>query len=540
MALHAAPTPPDAGGILRNTPDKPAEKKTDPEILPLEKQNRRESKPASPGSKFQLKGFRITGNTAIPTGELHPLIATHEGGEASLEVLRSAADKITDHYRSHGYILARAYLPAQDINDGIVEIAVLEGRYGDVLVRNESLVDSEIVKAQLAAVKSGDAVTARQLERAILLLNDRSGATGKASLSPGASVGTSDLVVAVESTQRVTADVSADNYGNRYSGEWRGMANVAVNSPLNRGDRLDFTGLFGSQVTDWDARQAYGRIAYQTPVGVEGTTVGGFYSFMGYHLGREFEALDSSGTAQNAGVFAGQSLIRSRALNLSAQLGYESKWLDDRTRTTGISSDRRLNNLTLGLSCDRSDTTGITVATLSFTGGVLEIADEDTAAADALSARTEGAFSALRGSLRRVQRLSGPVGLYISGEGQLATDNLTSAEKMNIGGVYGVRAYPQGEAAGDDAALITVELRYDFATNWRVIAFYDGAWSKNNHSPFSPGSNERYLGGPGIGLNWTPSSWSFKAEVALPTDGPAQSEPASDARFWLRATKQLY
>ena len=39
------------------------------------------------------------------------------------------------YYRAHGYFVARAYLPAQDITGGEVEIAVLEGRIGTVTVK---------------------------------------------------------------------------------------------------------------------------------------------------------------------------------------------------------------------------------------------------------------------------------------------------------------------------------------------------------------------------------------------------------------------
>lgn len=54
------------------------------------------------------------------------------GQELGLSGLRKAAGRITEIYREQGYFLARAYLPAQDIADGVVRIAVLEGRFGAV------------------------------------------------------------------------------------------------------------------------------------------------------------------------------------------------------------------------------------------------------------------------------------------------------------------------------------------------------------------------------------------------------------------------
>jgi hypothetical protein len=36
------------------------------------------------------------------------------------------AQNITQHYRQAGYPLARAYLPAQEVLDGIIDIAILK------------------------------------------------------------------------------------------------------------------------------------------------------------------------------------------------------------------------------------------------------------------------------------------------------------------------------------------------------------------------------------------------------------------------------
>ena len=43
--------------------------------------------------------------------------------------LNDAASRIQRYYRERGYFLAVAYLPQQEIKDGIVEIAVLEGAW---------------------------------------------------------------------------------------------------------------------------------------------------------------------------------------------------------------------------------------------------------------------------------------------------------------------------------------------------------------------------------------------------------------------------
>ena len=54
------------------------------------------------------------------------------------------AARITDLYREHGYILARAYVPAQEMRDGAVEIGVVEGRVGKIVSQAEGVPGAHI------------------------------------------------------------------------------------------------------------------------------------------------------------------------------------------------------------------------------------------------------------------------------------------------------------------------------------------------------------------------------------------------------------
>ena len=50
--------------------------------------------------------------------------------------------------------------------------------------------------------------------------------------------------------------------------------------------------------------------------------------------------------------------------------------------------------------------------------------------------------------------------LQILGSMQLANKNLDSSEKFTLGGIGGVRAYPSGEASGDEGRKISFDLKY--------------------------------------------------------------------------------
>src|SRR5580658_2784923 len=222
----AEPFVPSAGSILQQTqpvlPPAPSETGTG---LNIEQPGGGTLPPSAP---FAVKSFELSGNTVFDAPTLHALIAGAEGQNLTLPQLGRIAARITEYYRSHGYPLDRAIIPAQSIRDGVVRIEIIEARYGQIALDNRSRVVDALLQATLAPLQSGQAIGDAALDRALLLLGDIPGVAVDASLKPGAMVGTSDLQVQTAATQAVTGSVALDNDGNHYTGtaELRGTVNV--------------------------------------------------------------------------------------------------------------------------------------------------------------------------------------------------------------------------------------------------------------------------------------------------------------------------
>jgi len=78
------------------------------------------------------------------------------------------------------------------------EIAVLEGRYGEVRLDNRSGVADAIVQRYVTPQRLGEAVSDAALERAILLIQDTTrAAQAGGNLQPGATPGSTDLTLTV-------------------------------------------------------------------------------------------------------------------------------------------------------------------------------------------------------------------------------------------------------------------------------------------------------------------------------------------------------
>lgn len=530
---------PSGGSQLQQIPPSPSLQKVEPEIRV--EQTQVPATPADESAKIQVNSLHLTGQSLYSESELLSHTGFTAGEELSLGQLQQMAARIAAFYHQNGYFVAQAYLPAQEIQQGAVTIAVVEGRYGDVSLRNQSNLSDRQANSALDGLNRGDVINSAPLESRLLLLSDTPGVNVRSTLVPGASVGAADLIVDVTPGQTLTGSVDADNAGNYYTGEYRLGATLNINNLAGQGDVATLRAL-----TTFDGLN-YGRAAYQMQFGK--ATAGVAYSRMEYELGKGFSDLDANGTADVASVFASYPLIRSRRSNLYAQLGYDYKTFEDRIDAIPLVTDKNIHVVMASLHGNHRDDLaggGLTAASLTWSSGVLDIETPAAHDFDAATARTNGHYDKLAGQISRLQYITDRVSLYGALSGQIASKNLDSSEQMSLGGMYGVRAYPQGEAFGDEGYLATLEARLllpQFSEQQvgqvHLIGFVDAGSVTVNKDPWDGSDNSRTLSGAGVGVNWIDNNnFSVKAYYAHKLGSEdATAAPDSDGRLWVQLVK---
>lgn len=530
---------PTAGTQMQQIPASPALQKAAPQIRI--QQPGQGSVNADNQTRFVVNALRINGAQAYTADELVALAGLNPGREVTLADLYGMAQKIADHYHRQGYFLAQAILPPQEIQDGVVAIDVMEGRYGKVDLKNATNLTPSIAGSMMDGVAVGDAVTIAPLERSLLLLTDLPGIEVKSTLTPGASVGASDLIVEVTPGKQVTGSIDADNAGNRYTGRNRIGGTFNLNNAAGLGDVLTLRALTSGSGLN------YGRLAYQAQAGK--AKVGAAYATMRYELGDTFANLQAHGTADIASVYASYPLIRSRQANLYAQLGFDAKSFQDREDVAGTLKEKEAKVWLASLNGDWRDDLGgggFNRYSLTLTDGDLDLQSTAEQATDATTARSNGHYNKLALNFLRVQAVTDKLSLYTTFNGQLASKNLDSSEKMELGGSGAVRAYPEGEAYGDQGYVLNLEAHYALPRltdklpgRMEAIGFVDTGTVTLNHSPWSSTDNRRTLSGVGLGLNWVADNdFVVKALYAHKLgNAVATSAPDANDRIWLQAVK---
>src|SRR5580704_1487096 len=178
-AVAVAQQVPNAGSILRQlepeTPSLPA-LKTQPGPKPA-------PAPAPSGPALHVRGFRIEGNHLIATARIQRLLAGYVDRDLSPADLRQATDSIARLYRHEGW-LARALVPAQRVEAGIVLVQVVEGRFGEVVFSD----DTDLKALHVSAQRIVDRVQARLTPDAPLSIDDLTRGVLVAGDLPGISV----------------------------------------------------------------------------------------------------------------------------------------------------------------------------------------------------------------------------------------------------------------------------------------------------------------------------------------------------------------
>lgn len=486
---------------------------------------------APPGVTVQLKSIRITGAQTQPVQRLQSLLADALGRETDLPGLQALADRITAHYRAQGYLLAYAWLPAQEVRGGEIEIAVVEGRLGRLKVGVAEGLPAQDVRARLAHVQQGEPLMAGALEGDLLALSEVPGVRVQSVLRPGESVGTSDLDIEVAAGARLVGSIALDNFGNRSTGEVRASANLRVASPVLFGDALD------ASAVDAGRGLGYARVAWQAPLGGSAWQAGVAQSFMRYRLGGDFAPLNARGTASDSTLYLVDTLLRRRSARWQAMLAFDHKRFDD--EANGAVALKRAEVLSFNVAGEGSDEMGAAWGSAGVDAGRLRL-DPANVQADAQGHRTAGRYARLawQGGLQHALGGGWSAGLRITG--QWASKNLDSSEKLALGGQQGVRAYPQEEASSDDGLALSAELRAS-REGWRPVLFADFAHGRAWHHPLpSDAAAHRTLHGIGAGADVAlPQGVVLEVTVAQPTSGAATNRAERGARAWVQLNKKF-
>lgn len=488
-------------------------------------------------TRVLVSRFVVTGVTVFAQDPVRALLADGEGRELTLGQMEGFAARITAFYREHGYILARAYVPAQEMRDGVVEIAVLEGRIAKIDITGLRHYSADYLRRYVEPRSLARAFEAADFERGLLVLNDLPGLSLKSTLKPGAETGTTDIVLDADKDRLITGALDSNNYGSPETGYERFGVSLNLNNPTGLGDVLAFRGLtsvIGGAL--WLAR-----LSYAIPISIYGTKLGGAYthSHVGTNVGTAVADLTVRGDADIGSLYLLHPFIRSREISLYGQAGFDYKDFTNNFQAAGeaVNQKDRLRVFSVGGFLDSVDRwRGANNLSLTlfqgvgdFLGGLHGINDSHASVP-----RAGGTFTKLTGEASRSQQTTTYTSVFLKAGGQWASTSLVSPEQYIVGGQGTVRGYQVAQFSGDRGYAATLEFRWNapgfgdktafLGKKWGdILQFYgfidNGQANLINPQPGQP--RRQTLTGAGVGAQMAvPDNFLLKIEWAKPVINP--------------------
>ena len=509
----------------------------------------------------------------LAAGAATDTIEADAAGKCSYEDLVNATAEVTRFLqRELGYYLGYAYLPeqtAQDLQNGVVRIEILEGRLDSVTIQGPWTLCSDplpapapvargpgskgapkpkcmdvrkdVVQAYLDRLKPGEILRVRDVERVVFLVNDLRGMSAKFEVAEGDTPGTAKLVVSATPDNRWSGKAEVDANGSPYLGQVRGGALVSANSLLGRGDALT-ANVLASQGLQ------FALLSLNLPVGADGVKLGSTVSYVHYKLDTTQFPLGVNGDALTLSAYALYPWIRSRNLNLFTLASVDNKRYADRLDAGGTQTDKSARVFTLGLTGDLRDNLfngAVSTFEANLVHGQVRYADGPPGGLD-----DSPNLSKITLSVNRLQNLvEGKLLAYAALRVQQALANLDTSEQFRLGGSDGVRAFAPGEGTGDSGTVFTAELRYlppeslvgRLARETVVSLFYDDGRVTFRHDRRQrPATfvNSASYAGAGVAVSWERAGeYAARVSLAAPVRGTAKSDKPRSLRLFAQLTK---
>jgi hemolysin activation/secretion protein len=436
----------------------PKERPKEPEIKKEERPKEvKEAPKEETAPKVLIKQFRVEGSALLNPAIIHSITSANENKELTFAGIQAVADLITAKYREAGYILANAFVPAQDIKDGVVIIQIIEGKVGKITVEGNKHYSSEFIQKHIETVRKDPSLKEQTLERSLLILNEYPSLEVKAALQAGKDPGTTDITATVSDKFPISFSLGYDNFGSNTTSKHRMSAALNIGNLITSGDQIMFRGATGLDRLDIN-KLSYGRLEYLMPVGYDGSRVGVYHANSLYKAGEDLTVLGIEGKARIYGLYISRPFIKTKEKTLSVKAGFQYKDIYE-YRLDSLNSKDDIRIFHIGVNYDYIDRLyGRNILAIEYSMGIRDLlggAGRNDTGTSRLNA--DGQFNKFNIDAVRVQKLPLYGYLALKGSAQLSADELFVAEQFTIGGMGSVRGFRPSLHSGDNGYNLTAE-----------------------------------------------------------------------------------
>lgn len=469
---------------------------------------------------FSLAKVETDASEILTESEIKGITNPYIGKTVSLQDLYDMTAAINKLYEDKGYAICRAYLPPQRIHEGVVQIKLLEGKTGNVVINGLRHTRKGYI-ANRIKLEPGKVANTDKLTDRLQRFNATNDIQLRILVHAGEKPGTTDYeIAAFEPKHNQSVSLYVDNNGYESSGRWREGIFYTVRSLTGQRDalRLNYmrskgTNIFGAN--------------YSLPVNNLGTMLDFDYGTNTTEIIKgNMEPLGVKGHSYAAGMTLRHPLcvdekrryeigLQFLHQNSQTDIGTKSnnyiKWLDD-TRNTFAPYISFTHYGTSSLLYHRH--------TLSYTGFNNLNGNGDNYGAyrlDALYQKRYGGGQMLSGRLNA----------------QIASDHkiMSSSDLFYIGGSNSVRGYEESFLGGQSGFSASLSWMTPLDKNRMFNAFAFVDYGKVFGDEKTVGDSTLVSTGLGVTVSYKHLSSSLTLGIPLKREFKSKTDKVSSTRI---------
>lgn len=405
---------------------------------------------------IMVKNFDVVGSTIFSQSELNQAVKSYLNRPLTLPELFQARSTITKLYTDQGYVSSGAYIPPQKLNDGTVQITVLEGKLEEIKVSGTKHLSTDYISARIETA-AGKPLNVNSLLSALQLLRlDPLIDNVSAELSAGIRPGTNLLEITIKEADAFNVSTNFNN--SRSPSVGTNQRSVGI----NHGNLLGFGDRFNWQYANTKGSNAFD-LAYGFPVNSKNGTINAVVGVNSNHVIEDpFSAIDLQSKSRYYELSLRQPILLKPTQEFALGMSF-----------THSESETFLMNNRFFLSRGANDEGETRISAVRIFQEFIKRNDQEVLALrsqfslgiDALNStinnngEPDSTFVSWRGQSQWTRRLDEDFLLLLRGDIQLSGGSLVPLEQFRIGGVKSIRGYRQDLNLGDNGLFTSAELR---------------------------------------------------------------------------------
>ncbi|MBI6548648.1 ShlB/FhaC/HecB family hemolysin secretion/activation protein [Xenorhabdus lircayensis] len=470
-----------------------------------------DSTPATDAQCVAINEITLQGAESLSASARNTLTQPYLHRCVTLAELKQLVRAVTNTYLTDGYITSQAQLPEQDLADGKLRIAVIEGRVDAVEMDGKP---PRMTKMLFPGME-GKVLNLRDVEQGLEQLNRLTSSRFTIDIQPGIQPGYSTVHIRQQASRFPgKVHLSVENSGQKGTGEYQAGAGLVWDAPLGLGEQWSL-----SWTQDTDFRPAHHNrhlaLSVSVPYGYWTARYHYFHNTSRQALAVIGNTRPYDSENQTHQIDVSRTLFRDGKQKLGLQVGGRHKTVKNVIADQKISIQSPVVK-TAYISPQYSTLLGGGYFTFSPT---FEFGDTVTLPPVA----TRNAFRKFNLSSSYYYPLTPNTAYLTSLYGQLSPDDLPSSERLSLGGLYSVRGYKAQSLSGNQGFFWRQEVTHHLSAG--ALTFTGALDYGYLIGQPRYGIEEAHLLGGAFGITLTHQALSSRFMIGKPLYYPRTLKP---------------